>query len=262
MTDNYTKKGRNDDVFSEYTAFASIDVGQEYCATAIFTRCEDDPDNRFVMVHCAIDEFMPGHAPHQPVKQGDDALDKEKKRKIRHLNDMEIAFFCAQLVKRYLKMHGIQHIFIEDQLTAAKRNRSVQMAIFSACVMSCISVSFRPPISKFMFKSVLLQEALANHRKAKTKGTHKGLKEDSVYITHKYLATLNNDVLSGLADFQPHFNGMACVLGLEKAFSDHTSWYHKDLADAFLQAITSVGLMMTREEVAHMQQANTENQTV
>lgn len=265
---------------SKIHCIASIDVGQTYFATCVLTReTPASSSSKFTLSHLAIDEFVAGSAPHQPVYASLQTEHQAQMAKLKRkamaanrssgtnrkesgatvtLSEMDAVRKASELVRRIVYEFGVQLLLVEDQLPNVRRNRLIQATIVSACVAMDVMVLSVAPPAKFNFASIPLQKLVAKSRESRKDGPKslKSLSRD-IYMdlvkehAEHQKSSLDNDPLLPALDSYSMDLGMIdpeSAFGQDnfsKTYMTVADWYKKDLTDAFWQAVC--GLRMCND---------------
>ena len=154
----------------------------------------------------------------------------EKTESRKDMTPVQVATCVGEMIATYKAGYGIDAMVIEDQLRDSPRNRAVQLAVITACRalrIQCISV---PPMVKMMFADVTLQKEhkrCANEPGATDKTISVGLLEYAMDNPEAFDATTDAQLLD-----------LTQMREWRKSHYELVNeWYHKDLSDAFLQAV-------------------------
>lgn len=217
--------------FAHMLSVASYDVGQTYLASVVFAR--KGKTEPFRVVHWAIDEFAHGSAPHQPVTTTVSVAEPPPQTEKRHLTECMCAKLCAQTVRRHAERFFVEGVLVEHQLDAARRNCIIETAVVAACAARGISCMWVHPSLKMQFCDPTLQLIIASAIDTAS-AKNKRRKQIAVDILRPLFASAGSN-----ADFR--WVDAAQAAGVHAAvFAATNVWYHKDLADAFLQGLHAI----------------------
>jgi hypothetical protein len=153
-----------------------------------------------------------------------------------NMPEMSAVRGAAECIRTYYHRHGIQFVFVEDQLPTVRRNRTIQAAIVAACHTLEIPVMAVGPSMKFLFASKSLQ---SEYRKIeKERGST--LKTISTRLFERLFdaeaPTLTHEPDLVLLDLESFHRENE-----KRDWYDHiNNWYRKDLSDAFWQLVTAL----------------------
>ena len=220
MSEEEEQGGCDDD--ASYTTVASYDVGQTYLASCIVRI--DTESSRGCVIHWAIDHFTPG-------------MPKKK------LSEIHTAAACAEVVRLHVETFAVRRVIIENQLTAARRNCVVESAVIAVAVALYVPYSVVHPALKMQFMDPALQLLVAAKKTHTTNTSSRGLKQMALEIVDTLDCPETFGRVSDVANRRLRLDYDTFSAMKKSAYTTTHTWYHKDLADAFLQLVNTVNMV-------------------